>query len=245
VTDQIVLPDTDTDLKTIPKHIAVIMDGNRRWAKKHLMPTTVGHWKGAEVLSKTVELAANLGVQVLTVYAFSTENWSRASEEVTALMGLFKMYLIGQKERMVREGVRLNTIGDLKKLPQDVQDVLQETKEATAQGSRIDLVLAINYGARDDIRRAVVAVVEDCAQGKLKSGDISEWVFGQYLDTAKWGDPELLIRTSGEMRLSNFLLWQISYTEVYVTDVLWPDFDDKELAKALMEFQRRQRRSGG
>jgi undecaprenyl diphosphate synthase len=242
VTEQLVLP--DIELKKIPKHIAIIMDGNRRWAKQHSLPTTVGHWKGAEALTNIVEMATNLGVQVLTVYAFSTENWSRDSEEVDSLMHLFKMYLIGQRQRMLEGGVRLNAIGDLKKIPQDVRELLEETKKATARGSKIDLVLAVNYGARDDIRRAVVAVAEDCVRGKIKSEEISEWLFGQYLDTAKWNDPDLLIRTSGEMRLSNFLLWQISYTEVYVTDVMWPDFNDKEFMKALLEFQRRKRRVG-
>jgi len=233
------------DPARIPEHVAIIMDGNRRWAKKNGVPTMVGHWKGAEVLTRIVEAASNLGVKVLTVYAFSTETWKRTHDEVNSLMHLFKMYLSGQKERMAREGVRLNAIGDLVKLPLDLRQVLEEAKAETAHGKKIELVLAMNYGARDDIRRAAVSVVEECLSGKLKKDEISEEVFAKYLDTAKWGDPQLLIRTSGEKRLSNFLLWQISYAEVYITDVLWPDFDENELVKAIIEFQRRERRIGG
>lgn len=229
----------------IPKRVAIIMDGNRRWAEKNGVPVMVGHWKGAEALTRIVESASNLGVKVLTVYAFSTENWRRSPEEVAFLMHLFKMYLSGQKERMAREGVRLDTIGDLSKFPLDLKQVLDEAKKETAYGKKIDLVLAMNYGARDDIRRAAVCLIEECLSGRLKKEEISEAVFAKYLDTAKWGDPELLIRTSGEQRLSNFLLWQISYAEVYITDVLWPDFDESELVKALTEFQRRGRRIGG
>jgi len=229
----------------VPRHVAIIMDGNRRWAKRYCMPAVVGHWKGAETLTKIVESASNLGIKVLTVFAFSTENWTRPLEEVDGLMELFKMYLIGQRNRMVDEGVRLDVIGNLSKLPLDVRHVLEETKKMTAKGSKIDLVLAINYGARDDIRRAAIALIEECEKGKLRKEEISEQVFSRYLDTAKWGDPDLLIRTSGEKRLSNFLLWQISYAEVYITEVLWPDFTEEELLNAIMEYQRRDRRSGG
>jgi undecaprenyl diphosphate synthase len=160
-------------------------------------------------------------------------------------MQLFKMYLSGQRERMVAEGVRLDSIGNISKLSPDVREVLEETKIATAGGTKINLVLALNYGARDDICRAAVALIGECENGNLKKDEISEQVFSRYLDTAKWGDPELLIRTSGERRLSNFLLWQISYAEVYVTDVLWPDFNEEELVQAIAEYQRRDRRIGG
>lgn len=233
------------DLAKIPERIAIIMDGNRRWAEKNGVPTMVGHWKGAEALTRIVEAASNLGVKVLTVFAFSTENWKRTNEEVDSLMHLFKMYLSGQKERMARQGVRLDAIGDLTKFPADLKQVLDETKKETANGKKIDLVLAMNYGARDDIRRAAVSIVEECLAGKLKKEEISEAVFASHLDTAKWGDPQMLIRTSGEKRLSNFLLWQISYAEVYITDVLWPDFGENELIQAIIEFQRRERRIGG
>ncbi|MBP7075250.1 MAG: di-trans,poly-cis-decaprenylcistransferase [Rhabdochlamydiaceae bacterium] len=236
------LPKLDGD--RIPKHIAIIMDGNRRWAKDQGLPAMVGHWHGAEALSKIVEYAALLGVKVLTVYAFSTENWKRSQDEVDSIMKLFRMYLIGQKDRMVREGVRLGTIGDTRRFPQNVKETLDDVKKATAGGDKIDLVLAVNYGARDDIRRACVSIVEDCQLGRFQKEDITEALIARYLDTAPWGDPELLIRTSGENRLSNFLLWQISYAEVYITDVLWPDFNDLELMKAVVAYQKRVRRVG-
>jgi len=236
---------TKLDMEKIPRHVAIIMDGNRRWARNNKLPPVVGHWKGAETLSVIVEAAANLGVKVLTVYAFSTENWNRDSAEVESLMHLFKMYLRGQKERMIAEGIRLCAIGDLKRLPPELREVLRETQEATAHCSRIDLVLAANYGARDDIRRAMVSIVEQCLAGQLKKEEITEALISHSLDTAQWSDPELLIRTSGERRLSNFLLWQISYAEVYITDVLWPDFDEEELSQAFLDYQRRQRRIGG
>jgi undecaprenyl diphosphate synthase len=183
-------------------------------------------------------------VKVLTVYSFSTENWKRTQEEIDGIMKLFRMYLIGHKDRMVREGVRLGTIGDTRRFPPNVKETLDEVKQATASGDRIDLVLAVNYGARDDIRRACVSIVNDCQLGRFQKEDITEALIGRYLDTAPWGDPEMLIRTSGESRLSNFLLWQISYAEVYITDVLWPDFNEQELIKAMATFQKRERRVG-
>lgn len=227
-----------------PTHIAIIMDGNRRWAKRRGLPAVAGHWRGAEILTRIVRAAADLGVKVLTVYSFSTENWSRSQEEIDALMHLIKSYLKRQLPFMLKEGVRLDTIGDISRLPPTVQEVLQATKEATKQGNKIDLVLALNYGGRDEIRRATLAVLEDLQKGKIDKNDFSETLFSQYLDTAKWGDPQLLIRTSGEKRLSNFLLWQISYSEVYLTDVLWPDFSKKELMRAILEYQSRELRLG-
>jgi undecaprenyl diphosphate synthase len=220
------------------------MDGNRRWAKQKGLPVQVGHWKGAEALTKVVDAAIALGVQVLTVYAFSTENWNRSLDEVSALMHLFKMYLNGQKRKMIDGGVRLSTIGDISRLPQDVRDVLMDIKQATSMGSKLNLVIALNYGARDDIRRAAVVIANACVQGHLNADEITEEVISKHLDTAEWRDPELLIRTSGEMRVSNFLLWQISYAEVYVTEVLWPDFDEQELERALLEYQKREKRAG-
>lgn len=232
------------DMERIPKHIAIIMDGNRRWAKGQGLPAMVGHWHGAEALSKLVENASSLGVKVLTVYAFSTENWNRSQEEVDSLLKLFRMYLVGNKDRMIREGVRLGTIGDTRRFPAQVKETIDDVKKATSGGDKIDLVLAINYGARDDIRRAFISMVEDCERGRIHKEDITEALISRYLDTAPWGDPDLLIRTSGESRLSNFLLWQISYAEVYITDVLWPDFDDQELIRAVAAFQKRVRRVG-
>lgn len=232
------------DIERIPKHIAIIMDGNRRWATSQGLPSLVGHWHGAEALTKIVESAASLGVKVLTVYAFSTENWNRTQEEVDSIMELFRMYLIGQKDRMVREGVRLGTIGDTRRFPAHVKETMDDVKKATAACDKIDLVLAVNYGARDDIRRAMINIVEDCQLGRIQKEDITEALISRYLDTAPWGDPDLLIRTSGESRLSNFLLWQISYSEVYITEVLWPDFNDQELVRAMAAFQKRVRRVG-
>lgn len=232
------------NLNRIPKHIAIIMDGNRRWAKSRCMPPIAGHWKGAEALTQIVEAAANLGVKTLTVYSFSTETWNRPRDQIDGLMQLFKMYLAGQRERMIREGVSLDAIGDISKLTSDVRAVLDETKQATAKGNRINLVLALNYGARDDICRAIKALVTECEKGNIKKEEISEQVFSRFVDTAKWGDPELLIRTSGEMRLSNFLLWQISYAEVYLTNVMWPDFTEEDLVQAIADYQRRDKRMG-
>lgn len=245
---QSIAEEVPLDTDRIPKHIAIIMDGNRRWAKKRGLPAVVGHWHGAEALSKLVEDAAALGVKTLTVYAFSTENWNRASEEVDSLMNLFQMYLQGQKERMVSEGVCLGAIGDLSRLPQAVRATLDDVRQATAHCNRINLVIAVNYGARDNIRRAVAAIAQDCVDGKIQKEEISENLISSYLDTAPyttlWGDPSLLIRTSGEKRLSNFLLWEISYAEVYITDILWPDFNQQELIRAIAVFQKRERRNG-
>jgi undecaprenyl diphosphate synthase len=229
----------------VPSHVAVIMDGNRRWARARRLPSMMGHGRGADNLGRIVRAAAQLGIKVLTVYSFSTENWSRPREEVDALMRLFDVYLRRQKDAMVREGVKVDAIGDHTRLPLRVRETLEEVRRATAGGNKIELVLAINYGGRDDIRRALQAMMNDCTSGKLTQREVTEELVSHYLDTAKWQDPELLIRTSGEQRLSNFLLWQICYSEVYVTDVYWPDFDEKELLKAVMEYQKRVRRWGG
>lgn len=229
----------------LPHHIAIIPDGNRRWARRRGLPLIGGHWKGVEAITNVIRAASALGIKVLTVYAFSSENWSRSKAEVDALMQLYSAYLMQQRDQMIAEGVKLDTIGDLSRLPVEVRDALEETRMATRHCSRIELVLAFNYGGRDDIRRAALAILNDYSQGKLKAGDLSEKMFSSYLDTAKWEDPELLIRTSGEQRLSNFLLWQISYTEVYITDVLWPDFNERDLLDAVLEYQQRERRLGG
>jgi undecaprenyl diphosphate synthase len=230
---------------SLPKHVAIIMDGNRRWAKKRGLSPFNGHWKGEETLSEIVKVAQRLGIKVLTVYTFSTENWLRSHEEVEMHMYLLRTCLVNRKEQMKREGVKLDVIGDLTKLSVSMKVILEEIKRETAHCDQINLVLAINYGGRDDIRRAALSIVEECLRGNLKKEEISEEIFASYLDTAPWGDPDLLIRTSGEMRLSNFLLWQVSYAEVYVTDVLWPDFNESEFIKAIVEYQRRERRLGG
>jgi undecaprenyl diphosphate synthase len=225
----------------IPKHIAIIMDGNRRWAKQNDLPPMMGHWEGAETLTDVLRAAAELGVKTLTVYAFSTENWGRPETEVEYVMNLFELYLMREKEAMVRDGVRLDAIGELSKMPDKVIQALNEAKKATENCGRINLVLALNYGGRDEIRRAVVKILEE----KLLPDQITEECIASHLDTSRYGDPELLIRTSGEMRVSNFLLWQISYAEIFSTKVLWPDFSSNELLEAVLAFQRRSRRLGG
>ena len=233
------------DPTKIPKHIAIIMDGNRRWAQRQGLPIMMGHWKGADTLTKIVRAASDLGIKTLTVYSFSTENWSRPKEEVDALMHLFKVYLEKQRGPMACEGVRLDAIGDLGRLPPFVLRELELSKSHTAHCKKIDLVLAINYGGRDDIRRAFVIMMDDFKNGKLSKEQISEQLIGQYLDTARWPDPEILIRTSGERRQSNFLLWQLCYSEFYHTDVLWPDFNEFDLLHAVRDVQQRHRRLGG
>ena len=233
------------DLTKVPKHIAIIPDGNRRWAKKQGLPSLTGHWKGVETLIRIVRAASDLGVKTLTVYAFSTENWNRSKEEVDGLMELYKMFLEMQREPMMKEGVRLHAIGDLSRLPDFLLQQLEISQSSTAHCKKIDLVLPMNYGGRDDIRRAFVTMTRDIEQGKLSKDQINEETISQYLDTSKWPDPDLLIRTSGEKRQSNFLLWQLSYSEFHYTDVLWPDFDEQELLQAVRDSQARQRRLGG
>ena len=229
----------------IPLHVSIIMDGNRRWAKKQELPPILGHWKGADTLTRIVRAASELGVKILTVYAFSKENWQRSKEEVDALMYIYKTYLESEREPMLREGVRLSTIGDLSALPESVIEALEVSQSMTAHCTTIDLVMAFNYGGRDDIRRAFISMMNDCEKGKLFKHQITEDVIANYLDTAHYPDPDILIRTSGEKRQSNFLLWQLSYSEFYHTDVLWPDFDERELLKAICDYQKRNRRFGG
>lgn len=229
----------------IPRHIAIIMDGNRRWALQNGLSPIMGHWKGAEILTDIVRAAAQLGVETLTVYAFSTENWGRSDTEVEALMNLFEVYLERKRDLMVREGIKLDAIGDLSRLPPRVQAAFQETKKATENSQKINLVLALNYGARDEIRRAVVKILDENERLKKAPQEITEEYIARHLDTNPWGDPELMIRTSGELRVSNFLLWQICYSEIFVTDVLWPDFSPNELFDAILSFQTRRRRYGG
>ncbi|CCB87222.1 undecaprenyl pyrophosphate synthase [Parachlamydia acanthamoebae UV-7] len=233
------------DRSITPRHVAIIPDGNRRWAKKQQASAKVGHREGADNLIEIVKACKELGVQVVTFYAFSTENWARPQEEVQALMWLLDVYLVEQRETMLQEGICFDTIGDLSKIPANVAETIAETKRFTKQCDQIRMVLAVNYGGRDDICRAVNQIVDDCMQQRGTPEKITEEAIAKYLDTADIGDPDLLIRTSGEWRISNFLLWQISYAEVYVTDVLWPDFTPAHLLEALYDFQKRKRRLGG
>ena len=226
--------------KGIPKHIAIIMDGNRRWASRQGLPQSVGHWEGAETLTDIVRAAADLGVKTLTVYAFSTENWSRTTEEIENLMDLFEFYLTKKRDSLVQDGVRLGAIGDLTALPERVKEALTITQKATEKGNKINLILAINYGGRDEIRRALCKIIEK----GLSPADITEEEISRELDTHLFGDPDLLIRPGGEMRISNFLIWQISYAEIYTTDILWPDFSAAQLYEAVHEYQCRIRKKG-
>lgn len=228
----------------VPEHIAIIMDGNRRWAHHENIQSVAGYWEGAEVLTKIVRASAELGVGTLTVYAFSTENWLRPNDEIEAVMELFEFYLTHKREMMVQEGIRLDVIGDISKLPEKVQTALQETRQATASGNTINLILAINYGGRDEIRRAMLKILERNDRQRIAKEEITESFIAQFLDTSRWKDPDLLIRTGGDMRISNFLLWQISYSELYISDKFWPDFTPKELFNTLLEFQLRQRKFG-
>ncbi len=237
------LADLDVNLK-VPTHIAIIMDGNRRWAKQRLLPAFAGHWAGAATLKKVVREASNMGVSVLTVYAFSTENWSRPSLEIEALFKVLESYLLREGPEMLNDGVRLKTIGDISNLPKRLIQIINDTKALTYHCNKLDLVVALNYGGRNEITRAVKSLVSDCLVGRVKKEEISENLIASYLDTNEIKDPQLLIRTSGEMRLSNFMLWQISYSEVYFTDVLWPDFTKENLCDAIREFNRREKRMG-
>ena len=219
----------------IPAHVALILDGNGRWAKKRGLPRTFGHKEGCVTVEKTVEIAARMGIKYLTVYGFSTENWKRSEEEVGALMQLFRYYMVRLLKIASANNVRVKMIID------GINRLEEETKDNTG----LTFVIAVNYGGRDEIRRAAAKLAEDVKAGKVEAEDITESVFASYLDTADIPDPDLLIRTSGELRLSNYLLWQLAYTELYVTDCLWPDFDEKELEKAIFQYNKRDRRFGG
>lgn len=230
--------------KNLPKHIAIIMDGNGRWAKERGLPRLEGHRQGVEVVDAIVTHCKNLKIRYLTLYAFSDENWNRPTEEVETLMQLLELYLKAKQEKMVREGVALQTIGDTSKLPESVQQTLAETKEITKKGANTQLILALSYGARLEIVRSINRLFQNRkANGNIHS-EIGEEEFASFLDTKDYPDPDLLIRTSGEYRISNFLLWQLAYTELYFTKTMWPDFTPKELDKALEEFSKRERRFG-
>ena len=231
-------------MKIIPKHIAIIMDGNRRWAESRGENSEFGHLKGAEVVIDIVKHAKDLGVRILTLYSFSTENWKREKNEVHVLMDLIKLFLVSKRDEMIEEGICLKVIGNIQGLPSSVQQVIADTIDATKNQQKINLVLALNYGGRDDILRAAKKIALDVSEKKLDIKNLDENKFSLYLDTAAWEDPELFIRTSGELRVSNFLLWQISYSEIYSTKVLWPDFGKKDLTQAIDEFNNRRRRMG-
>jgi undecaprenyl diphosphate synthase len=227
-----------------PKHIAVIMDGNGRWARKRGLPRSRGHLEGANSARQCVEACLEIGVEYLTLYTFSTENWRRPKEEVDTLMGLLQKFLKDYTADLRKRSVKLEVIGRLQEIPPGVQRQLRESMQATADGKNLTTILAVNYSGRTEIVDATKKIVEEVIAGRLAKDDIDAEVFQKCLYTRNWPDPDLFIRTSGEMRISNFLLWQLSYTEIYVTQKLWPDFRKQDLIEAVQEFGRRDRRYG-
>lgn len=232
------------DPDNIPKHIAIIMDGNGRWAQQRGLPRAMGHKSGVTSVQDVVRHSAEIGVEVLTLYAFSTENWNRPALEVHALMGLLKNYLQSELDNLLKNNISLRCIGQIEKMPSEVSDILKKTIKMTANNRGLVLNLALSYGARSEIVTAVRNIAAACVAKKITVDDISEELIGNNLYTAGLPDPDLLIRTGGESRLSNFLLWQASYAEIYITETLWPDFREKGLVQAIDDYQKRQRRFG-
>ncbi|MGE0086479.1 MAG: isoprenyl transferase [Desulfococcaceae bacterium] len=232
------------DPARLPAHLAIIMDGNGRWAKKKLMNRVKGHERGANVVREIVRAARELGIGVLTLYAFSTENWQRPKTEVAALMSILKKFLRSEQQDMVENNIRFNVIGQTERLPDDVQKQIELTKSMTQNSTGMILNLALSYGSRDEITRMVRQIAHEVQQGQIAVDAISPEMISDHLYTKGMPDPDLLIRTSGEMRISNFLLWQIAYAEIFVTDTLWPDFSKEELLEILKNFQSRERRFG-
>lgn len=230
---------------TMPSHVAIIMDGNGRWATARGWPRLVGHRRGAEGVRRIVEAAPGLGIRYLTLYAFSTENWKRSTEEVIGLMTIFARYIQSEAERLSREGVRLRFIGGRERLDKKLQKLMAGIEERTKDNDRLHLTVAINYGGRDELARAAQRIATAVTEGRLKPEDVTEDTVGDYLDTFDIPDPDLVIRTSGETRISNYLLWQSAYAEYEFTDTLWPDFTPEELGKILDRFSDRERRYGG
>ena len=229
----------------VPKHVAIILDGNGRWAKKRNMPRNYGHVQGSKTVEQIIEDGYKMGIEYITVYAFSTENWKRSADEVDALMKLLAKYLIDCIERSTKNNMRVRVIGDKSGLDTKLVARINELEETTKNATGLKFTIAINYGGRDEIRRAVTRIAEDVEKGVLTSKAITENLINDYLDTAGLPDPDLLIRTSGEERLSNFLPWQLAYTEFYFTDVLWPDFTKEDLLTAIRYYNGRERRFGG
>ena len=235
---------TDLDPQKLPVHVAVIMDGNGRWAKKRLLNRIKGHEKGSETVRTVVRTCREIGIRVLTLYAFSTENWQRPPSEIAALMALLKKFLISERKEMLDNNIRLNAIGQVERLPEDVRQELNRSMGLTEKNDGMILNLALSYGARTEIVKAVKEIVQDIKTGRIDADSITPDLISKHLYTGKMPDPDLLIRTSGEMRISNFLLWQIAYTEICVTDTLWPDFGKDELLQILKNYQQRERRFG-
>ena len=235
----------DIDKDNIPKHIAIIMDGNGRWAKKRKLPRTMGHKAGVETIRRVIKESHALGIKYLTLYAFSTENWRRPDDEVSALMKLLVEYLRNELAELNRNDVVIKILGDIKRLPKDAQKEILEAIETTKNNKGIVLNIAFNYGGRDEIIRAVKLVSKEVAKGNINIEDIDENIFEKYLYTSDIPDPDLIIRPSGEQRISNFLLWQCAYSEFWYSNVCWPDFTEKHLHEAIYDYQHRDRRYGG
>lgn len=228
----------------IPNHVAIILDGNGRWAKKRFMPRNYGHAQGSKTVEKICEEAYNIGIKYLTVYAFSTENWNRPEDEVDALMKLLRNYMKDCLRTSNKNNMRVRVIGDISALPIDLQTSIIDLEKTSAKNTGLNFQVALNYGGRDEIIRGIKNLYQDINSEKISLNNIDSKLFSEYLDTKDISDPDLLIRTSGEQRISNFLLWQLAYTEFYFTEVLWPDFDKNELMKAIEYYNSRERRFG-
>jgi len=232
------------DLTQMPRHIAIIMDGNGRWAKKNSLPRIQGHWEGVKTVDCIVTLCRKLDIEALTLYSFSDENWNRPPAEISALMKILDHYLNKELKRMKDENIRFNTIGQIEELPEEIQTLITNTKNYTRDCNGMTLTLALSYGGRQEILKSVQQIAEKVRTGELRVEDIDYSIFENFLQTKSLPDPDLLIRTSGEIRISNFLLYQIAYTELHYTQVLWPEFKEEDLLNAIIDFQKRERRFG-
>jgi undecaprenyl diphosphate synthase len=240
-----VIPDEiKLDYQKIPKHIAIIMDGNGRWAKERNLPRTMGHKAGVETIRPIVKECSRLGVEYLTLYAFSTENWKRPQDEVDAIMNLLVQYLTKEFEELNKNNVVINSIGETKKLPEQCRKELNKAYEKTKNNTGLTLNLALNYGGRDELLHAFKDIMKDIQEGKIDESEVDEQTIADHLFTAGMPDPDIIIRPSGELRLSNFLLWQSAYSELWFSDIKWPDFKKEDLQKAIHDFQMRDRRFG-
>ena len=232
------------DKSRLPQHVAIIMDGNGRWAEMRGLPRIAGHWEGIQSVREVVTASRDLGLHALTIYAFSQENWQRPQEEISELMTLLSKYLIKELPTMMKNGIRFLTIGRIERLPRSIIGQITKTEAATQKNDKMVLAVALSYSGRSEIVDAVRKILEDCQQGNLKADEVDETCFERYLSTSGLPDPDLMIRTSGETRISNFLLWQAAYTELYFTRTLWPDFRKIDFLQALLDFQHRERRFG-
>jgi len=232
------------DEQPAPRHVAIIMDGNGRWAKARNLPRSAGHKKGSEAVKEAATGAIKAGVEFLTIYAFSTENWNRPEDEVQDLMGLLRYYLRREIKQLHKEDVRLSVLGDKNKLASDIVELIEEAEQLTSENKRLTLIIALNYGSRSEIVEATRKIASAVKNGSISEEDISIDSFSEALSTRQFPDPDLVVRTSGEQRLSNFLLWQVAYSELYFTNVLWPDFREQDFFDAVKEYQKRSRRFG-